>query len=72
MKKFINQVDDLLVESLSGFAAAHHDIVSLNLDPNYLVRANKAESKVALISGGGSGHEPLHPVGRDSVRARRL
>jgi dihydroxyacetone kinase-like protein len=60
MKKFINQVDDLLVESLSGFAAAHRDIVSLNLDPNYLVRASKAESKVVLISGGGSGHEPLH------------
>ena len=60
MKKFINNVDDLLVESLSGFASAHRDIVSLNLDPNYLVRANKGKSKVALISGGGSGHEPLH------------
>jgi dihydroxyacetone kinase-like protein len=60
MKKFINHVDDLLVESLSGFASAHRDIVSLNLDPNFLVRANKAKSKVALISGGGSGHEPLH------------
>jgi dihydroxyacetone kinase-like protein len=60
MKKFINNVDDLLVESLSGFASAHRDIVSLNLDPNYLVRAKKAENKVALISGGGSGHEPLH------------
>jgi dihydroxyacetone kinase-like protein len=60
MKKFINQVDDLLAESLSGFAAAHQDIVRLNLDPHYLVRAQKAESKVALISGGGSGHEPLH------------
>lgn len=60
MKKFINHVDDLLVESLSGFASAHRDIVSLNLDPNYLARAKKAENKVALISGGGSGHEPLH------------
>jgi dihydroxyacetone kinase-like protein len=60
MKKFINDVDDLLVESLSGFASAHRDIVSLNLDPNYLVRAKKAGNKVALISGGGSGHEPLH------------
>jgi dihydroxyacetone kinase-like protein len=60
MKKFINQIDDLLVESLSGFAAAHHDLVSLHLDPNYLVRAQKAQNKVALISGGGSGHEPLH------------
>ena len=60
MKKFINDVDDLLVESLSGFASAHRDIVSLNLDPNYLVRTKKAGNKVALISGGGSGHEPLH------------
>lgn len=60
MKKFINQVDDLLVESLTGFAAAHHDLVSLHLDPNFLVRAQKARNKVALISGGGSGHEPLH------------
>jgi phosphoenolpyruvate---glycerone phosphotransferase subunit DhaK len=60
MKKFINQIDDLLVESLSGFASAHHDLVSLHLDPNYLTRARKSANKVALISGGGSGHEPLH------------
>jgi dihydroxyacetone kinase-like protein len=60
MKKFINKVDDVLAESLSGFAAAHHDLIRLHLEPNYLVRANKASNKVALISGGGSGHEPLH------------
>lgn len=60
MKKFINQIDDLLNESLSGFAQAHHDLVRLHLEPNYLVRAHKASDKVALISGGGSGHEPLH------------
>lgn len=60
MKKFINAIDDLLVESLSGFAAAHRDLVSLHLEPNYLTRAQKAQNKVALISGGGSGHEPLH------------
>lgn len=60
MKKFINIVDDVLVESLSGFAKAHHDLVTLHLDPNYLVRAQKPQNKVALISGGGSGHEPLH------------
>jgi dihydroxyacetone kinase-like protein len=60
MKKFINDVDNLLSESLQGFASAHSDLVSLNLDPNYLMRANKAKNKVALISGGGSGHEPLH------------
>ena len=60
MKKFVNKVDDILVESLSGFAAAHRDLVSLHLEPNYLTRASKAKNKVALISGGGSGHEPLH------------
>ena len=60
MKKFINKVDDLLAESLSGFAAAHHDLVNLHLEPNYVYRADKARNKVALISGGGSGHEPLH------------
>jgi dihydroxyacetone kinase-like protein len=60
MKKFINQIDNLLVESLSGFAAAHHDLVSLHLAPNYLCRAQRANNKVALVSGGGSGHEPLH------------
>lgn len=60
MKKFINNVDNLLTESLQGFASAHADLVRLNLDPNYLTRTNKAKNKVAIISGGGSGHEPLH------------
>lgn len=60
MKKFINHVDNILTESLSGFAAAHHDLVSLHLSPNYLTRKQKATNKVAIISGGGSGHEPLH------------
>lgn len=60
MKKFINAVDDLLAESLSGFAAAHADLVSLHLDPTFLVRARRPSNKVAVISGGGSGHEPLH------------
>lgn len=60
MKKFMNNVDNILTESLSGFAAAHSDLVTLKLDPNYLTRKNKTENKVAIISGGGSGHEPLH------------
>lgn len=60
MKKFINKVDNILVESLSGFAAAHHDLVTLQLEPNFLTRKTKAQNKVAIISGGGSGHEPLH------------
>lgn len=60
MKKFINKVDNILTESLSGFAAAHHDLVALHLEPNFLTRKIKARNKVAIISGGGSGHEPLH------------
>lgn len=60
MKKFINKIDDVLIESLSGFASAHSDLVSLHLAPNFLTRKNKAQNKVAIISGGGSGHEPLH------------
>jgi len=60
MKKFINKTDSILAESLSGFALAHQDLVSLNLDPNFLMRKQKAVNKVAIISGGGSGHEPLH------------
>lgn len=60
MKKFINKIDNILIESLSGFATAHSDLVSLHLDPNFLTRKNKAHNKVAVISGGGSGHEPLH------------
>jgi dihydroxyacetone kinase-like protein len=60
MKKFINAVDDLLAESLSGFAAAHADLVRLEQNPTFIRRAQPGRSKVALISGGGSGHEPLH------------
>ncbi len=60
MKKFINKIDDVLVESLSGFATAHAGLVSLHLDPHFITRKNKAANKVAIISGGGSGHEPLH------------
>ena len=60
MKKFINKTDDVLTESLSGFALAHADLITLNLEPNFLTRKNKAQSKVAIISGGGFGHEPLH------------
>ncbi len=60
MKKFINKIDNVLIESLSGFAGAHSDLVSLDLEPTFLTRQNKAKNKVAIISGGGSGHEPLH------------
>ena len=61
MKKLINQVDDIVVEALQGMAAAHPDLVEINLEPRYVVRRGApASGKVALVSGGGSGHEPMH------------
>jgi dihydroxyacetone kinase-like protein len=60
MKKFINAVDDVLAESLDGFAAAHSDIVTLGGGHKFIRRKTLKPGKVALISGGGSGHEPLH------------
>ncbi len=61
MKKFINQIDNFLNESLHGFASAHGDIVEFNEEPRLIKRKTlKQTGKVALISGGGAGHEPLH------------
>lgn len=61
MKKLINTVEHLLNDSLEGFALAHADIVRYHPEPRYIARvAPTVPGKVALISGGGSGHEPLH------------
>jgi dihydroxyacetone kinase-like protein len=60
VKKLINAVDSVLAESLDGFAAAHADIVALGEERKFVRRAHLKPGKVALISGGGSGHEPLH------------
>ena len=60
MKKIMNRVDDFLSESLAGFATAHSDVVTLNSEPVFVRRRQLTPGKVALISGGGSGHEPLH------------
>src|SRR5437660_8044528 len=60
MKKLINATDNLLSESLDGFAAAHADIVALGPEHKFVRRRALKPGKVALISGGGSGHEPLH------------
>ena len=60
MKKFINSVDTMLAESLDGFAAAHADIVALGAERKFVRRRSPNPGKVTLISGGGSGHEPLH------------
>lgn len=60
MKKFINAVDNVLGESLDGFAAAHADLVVLGAERKFVRRRELNRKKVALVSGGGSGHEPLH------------
>lgn len=60
MKKFINSVDGVLAESLDGLAAAHADLVALGPERKFVRRRELNPKKVALVSGGGSGHEPLH------------
>jgi phosphoenolpyruvate---glycerone phosphotransferase subunit DhaK len=60
MKKLINSADTVLEESLDGFAAAHADILVLGAERKFVRRRTLKPGKVALISGGGSGHEPLH------------
>jgi len=60
VKKIMNRVDDFLSESLAGFATAHRDVVTLNGEPVFVRRRQLTPGKVALISGGGSGHEPMH------------
>ena len=61
MKKLINKPEDVVVEELQGIALAHPDLVKVHFDPNYVVRADApVKGKVAVISGGGSGHEPMH------------
>jgi phosphoenolpyruvate---glycerone phosphotransferase subunit DhaK len=61
MKKLINAVDDVVKEQLEGMALAHPDLIKVHFEPDYVIRADApVAGKVALISGGGSGHEPMH------------
>ena len=61
MKKLINNPDDVVRESLEGMAVAHPDLLKVHFDPYFIYRANApVQGKVAVISGGGSGHEPMH------------
>ena len=59
MKKFINQVDQVENQMISGMVKAYPSLRKLDCG-NVVVRAAKKEGKVALVSGGGSGHEPAH------------
>ena len=72
MKKFLNDPADVVRESLAGLAAAHGDILRYDPAAQIVVRAGApVQGKVALVSGGGSGHEPLHGgfVGRGMLDA---
>jgi dihydroxyacetone kinase-like protein len=71
MKKFMNGTETMLRESLSGFGRCHRDIVTLDGAFRFVSRKECKRGKAALISGGGSGHEPLHAgfVGRGMLDA---
>jgi dihydroxyacetone kinase-like protein len=72
MKKLINSPENVVHEALEGMALAHADLIKVEFDPTYIVRANApVKNKVAIISGGGSGHEPMHGgfVGRGMLDA---
>src|SRR5438094_2083561 len=61
MKKLINRVDDVVPESLEGVGLAHPDLVMIDLEHKVVLRVGgPKQGKVGLVSGGGSGHEPLH------------
>src|ERR1041384_1206891 len=59
MKKFINDAVNAVPAAVRGFGRAHRGLVEVHEKPAYVARASKP-AKVALVSGGGSGHEPLH------------
>jgi len=72
VKKFINDPSDVVRESLTGLGLAHPDLVRIDLENQLVLRKDApVAGKVALISGGGSGHEPLHGgfVGRGMLDA---
>ena len=61
MKKLINRTEDVVKEALQAMASAHADLIKVCYDPNFIVRADApVKGKVGVISGGGSGHEPMH------------
>lgn len=72
MKKLINSPENVVVEALQGMALAHADLIKVEYNPNFIYRADApVKNKVAVISGGGSGHEPMHGgfVGRGMLDA---
>jgi dihydroxyacetone kinase-like protein len=72
MKKFVNAPEDVVKESLAGLGAAHPDLVRIDFENQIVVSKNAPTAgKVGLVSGGGSGHEPMHGgfVGRGMLDA---
>src|SRR3989442_9744230 len=72
LNKLLNDPSQVVKESLTGLAAAHADLLRYDPDAQIVVRADApVQGKVALVSGGGSGHEPLHGgfVGRGMLDA---
>jgi dihydroxyacetone kinase-like protein len=72
MKKLINSPENVVTEALQGMEAAHPDLLKVHYDPHFITRADApVRNKVAIISGGGSGHEPMHGgfVGRGMLDA---
>jgi len=72
MKKLINSPENIIKETLQGISLAHPGLVSVHFEPNFIFRSDApVKGKVALISGGGSGHEPMHGgfVGRGMLDA---
>ena len=61
VKKFLNNPEDIVPESLAGLGAAHPDLVKIDLENQVVLRKDApVQGKVSIISGGGSVHEPLH------------
>src|ERR1700720_1239525 len=72
MKKLINSPENVVLESITGLGAAFSDLIKIHTNPNYITRIDApVKNKVALVSGGGSGHEPMHGgfVGRGMLDA---
>lgn len=61
MKKLINKPEDVVKEALAGMAVAHADLINVDIEQQIIVRKDAPiKNKVGIISGGGSGHEPMH------------
>ena len=72
MKKLINKPENVVKEELEGMAAAHADLIRVDVEQQIIVRRDApVQGKVGVISGGGSGHEPMHGgyVGRGMLDA---